>query len=63
MITPRYYAYQEEEVRRLQAAGAFSDAALPLIKEEALHHLAADFPSVGEAGIKQLLGLKEAGQN
>ena len=59
VITPRYYAYQEEEVRRLQTAGAFSDAALPLIKEEALNHLAKDFPAVGEAGIKQLLGVKE----
>lgn len=59
VITPRYYAYQEEEVRRLQAAGAFSDAALPLIREEALQRLVADFPTVGEVGIKQLLGMKE----
>jgi hypothetical protein len=58
VITPRYYAYQEEEVRRLQEAGAFSDAALPLIKEEALKRLAADFPSVGEPGIKQLLSVE-----
>ena len=55
VITPRYYVYQEEEVRRLQAAGAFSDASLPLIREEALHRLAQDFPTVGELGIKQLL--------
>jgi hypothetical protein len=59
VILPRYYAYQEEEIRRLQAAGAFSDASLPLIQEEALNRLAAEFPSVGLAGIKQLLGVKE----
>ncbi len=59
VITPRYYKLQEQEVARLQAAGAFSEASLPLIRLQALQELAQEFPAVGESEIKQLLGLRE----
>ena len=58
VITPRYYAIQEDEVKRLQTAGAFSEASLPLIRLQALQQLSKEFPSIGEQGIKQLLRLE-----
>ncbi len=59
VITPRYYKLQEEEVFRLQTAGAFSEAGLPLIRIQATQNLGKEYPTLGEEGIKQLLGVKD----
>lgn len=61
VLNQRYYRIQEEEVGRLQAANAYTEASDPLVRLQAVQRLAEEYPDVGDQGIRALLDFQENG--